>query len=55
MFRRLHAHVEGSGMGLYIVKRIVENAGGSIDIESKAGEGTTFRIYLPAENLLVRE
>jgi PAS domain S-box-containing protein len=54
MFRRLHAHVEGSGMGLYIVKRIVENAGGSIDIESKAGEGTTFRIYLPAENLLVR-
>ncbi len=55
MFRRLHAHVEGSGMGLYIVKRIVENAGGTIEIESKAGEGTTFRIYLPAENLLVRE
>ncbi|MBO9702196.1 MAG: CHASE domain-containing protein [Sporocytophaga sp.] len=55
MFRRLHAHVEGSGMGLYIVKRIVENAGGTIDIESKAGEGTTFRIYLPAENLLIRK
>lgn len=54
MFRRLHVHVEGSGMGLYIVKRIVENAGGTIDIESKAGEGTTFRIYLPAENLLIR-
>jgi len=50
MFRRLHAHVDGSGMGLYIVKRIVENASGSIDIESKAGEGTIFRIYLPAEN-----
>ncbi|WP_028980379.1 CHASE domain-containing protein [Sporocytophaga myxococcoides] len=55
MFRRLHAHVEGSGMGLYIVKRIVENAGGTIDIESKAGEGTIFRIYLPAENLLIRQ
>ncbi|GAL85475.1 hypothetical protein MYP_2704 [Sporocytophaga myxococcoides] len=55
MFRRLHAHVEGSGMGLYIVKRIVENAGGTIDIESQAGEGTTFRIYLPAEDHLIRD
>jgi PAS domain S-box-containing protein len=45
MFKRLHAHVEGSGVGLYIVKRIVTNAGGRIELESKVGEGTTFRIF----------
>lgn len=46
MFKRLHAHVEGSGVGLYIVKRIVTNAGGRIELESKIEEGTTFRILL---------
>ncbi|RYZ25050.1 MAG: PAS domain-containing protein, partial [Sphingobacteriales bacterium] len=30
MFQRLHTHVEGSGIGLYIVKRIMDNAGGAI-------------------------
>lgn len=46
MFKRLHDHVEGSGVGLYIVKRIVTNAGGRIELESKVEEGTTFKIFL---------
>ncbi|MBW7468410.1 PAS domain-containing sensor histidine kinase [Pontibacter aydingkolensis] len=46
MFKRLHDHVEGSGIGLYIVKRIVENAGGKIEVESELNKGTTFRISL---------
>ncbi len=46
MFKRLHDHVEGSGVGLYIVKRIVTNAGGRIELESKLEEGTTFKIFL---------
>lgn len=45
MFKRLHDHVEGTGVGLYIVKKIIENAGGKIDVESKVGQGTTFRVY----------
>lgn len=45
MFKRFHTHVEGSGVGLYIIKRIIENAGGKITIESKEGAGTTFQIY----------
>ncbi|MGV3639181.1 MAG: PAS domain-containing protein [Adhaeribacter sp.] len=46
MFRRFHDHVEGSGVGLYMVKRIVDNAGGKIEVDSREGEGTTFTVYL---------
>ena len=47
MFQRLHTHVEGSGLGLYMVKRIMENAGGKITVHSQVGEGTTFAVYFP--------
>lgn len=47
MFRRLHDHVEGSGLGLYLIKRIVEDNNGRIEVESEIGQGSTFRIYLP--------
>jgi len=47
MFRRLHDHVEGSGVGLYLVKRIVENSNGKIEVDSTPGVGSTFKIYLP--------
>jgi signal transduction histidine kinase len=46
MFKRLHNHVEGSGIGLYIVKKIVDNAGGRIEVESQVDAGSTFRVYL---------
>jgi signal transduction histidine kinase len=45
MFRRFHNHVEGSGIGLYMVKRSVENAGGKVKVESKPGQGTAFSVY----------
>ena len=49
MFRRLHGdeRFEGTGLGLALVKRIVENAGGQIGVESAVGEGSTFLITLP--------
>jgi len=37
----------GAGMGLAIVKKIVEKRGGEISVESELGKGTTFRIRLP--------
>ncbi|MBW3544796.1 MAG: PAS domain S-box protein, partial [Bacteroidetes bacterium] len=48
MFKRFHSHVKGSGIGLYLIKRIVENVGGKIEAESEEGVGSTFRLYILA-------
>jgi PAS domain S-box-containing protein len=46
LFRRFHAHVDGTGMGLYLVNRIVQNHGGRLEVSSVVDKGTTFQIYL---------
>ncbi|MDB5234385.1 MAG: hypothetical protein JWR44_1378 [Hymenobacter sp.] len=48
LFKRLHAHVEGTGIGLYTVKRMVENVGGTIAVHSLPGLGSTFTVTFPA-------
>jgi signal transduction histidine kinase len=52
MFMRFHDHVEGSGVGLYIIRKLVTDAGGKIEVESTVGKGTIFRIYLPLKPLI---
>ncbi len=47
LFQRLHTHVEGNGVGLYSIKKIVENAGGTIAVRSQPGVGTAFTVTLP--------
>ncbi|HEX8326610.1 MAG TPA: PAS domain-containing sensor histidine kinase [Hymenobacter sp.] len=47
LFERLHHHVEGSGVGLYMVRRIVENAGGTIGVRSQPGAGAAFTVRVP--------
>lgn len=49
LFKRLHVHVEGAGIGLYILKSIVESHRGFIEVSSKLNQGTTFKIYLGNE------
>ncbi|GAB4093040.1 sensor histidine kinase [Flaviaesturariibacter terrae] len=51
LFQRLHARdeYEGTGIGLAIVKKIVEKHNGLIFVRSRPGEGARFIIFLPAE------
>ena len=39
----------GSGIGLAICKKIVGQYGGTIELESRPGEGANFKVYLPGE------
>lgn len=46
---------DGNGLGLYMVKQILESAGGSISFTSKEMEGTTFIVKIPASGMKGRE
>lgn len=38
---------EGTGLGLFVVKHILDDYNGKIEVESKKGKGTTFRVFFP--------
>jgi signal transduction histidine kinase len=42
---------EGLGIGLFQSKEIIESHGGRIEVESKEGKGTTFKIYIAIQPL----
>ena len=50
MFTRLNKSEKGKGIGLYVVKRLVDGSGGKIEVESQLKQGTTFRLYFPSTN-----
>lgn len=49
-FQRLHdtARYSGTGIGLAICQRVAQNHGGLIDVTSQVGEGSVFKVFLPA-------
>lgn len=47
MFYRGHPDSTGSGLGLFIVKNALEKMKGTINFESKTGQGTTFTVFIP--------
>ncbi|MCY7349346.1 MAG: PAS domain-containing protein [Cytophagaceae bacterium] len=51
-FQRLHGRADypGTGIGLAIVKKVLENHYGGVAVSSRVGEGSTFRVYLPVED-----
>jgi signal transduction histidine kinase len=52
IFKRFHDHVEGSGVGLHIVKSIVDAYGGNIEVESEVGKGTKFKISFAGDSFV---
>jgi K+-sensing histidine kinase KdpD len=51
LYKRFHTHVEGKGIGLYMVKTQLEALGGKIEVESEPGKGTTFKTYFKIDPL----
>jgi PAS domain S-box-containing protein len=47
MYTRLHNHVEGTGVGMSIVKKILDNDNGKMEVSSEVGKGSVFKVYLP--------
>ena len=53
LFQRLHGRLkyQGTGIGLAIVKKIVENHGGVITAQGELNKGATFDIYIPTNHI----
>ncbi len=45
-FTRLQTNIEGTGIGLFIINKMVSNHGGKIEVQSAVNNGSTFTIYL---------
>jgi signal transduction histidine kinase len=50
LYKRFHSHVEGKGMGLYLVKVQAESLDGKVECESIVNEGSVFEVTIPFVN-----
>lgn len=49
-YNRVANKREGNGIGLYLVKEIIETSGGRIEVESEEDKGSVFKVYLKLKN-----
>jgi signal transduction histidine kinase len=47
MFKRYNRSSEGTGIGLYIIKRVAEKYGGTVKVDSTPDQGSTFIVRIP--------
>jgi len=45
LYKRFHLHVEGKGLGLFLVKAQMVAMGGRVEVESEPGKGTAFKLF----------
>jgi signal transduction histidine kinase len=53
LYKRFHTHIEGKGLGLYLVKQQVEKMNGRIEVNSVPGEWTRFSVFMK-ENIDIK-
>ena len=51
LYKRFHFHIEGKGLGLYLVKTQINLLGSEIFVESKVNEGTLFTVLIKRNNI----
>jgi len=51
LYSRFHDHVEGKGIGLYLIKTQAEILNGYVEVESQEGVGSEFRVFIKTEQL----
>lgn len=49
MFYRANSQTQGTGLGLYIVKKSAETLNGTIEMQSEENKGTIFYLHLPTQ------
>ena len=55
LYKRFHYHIDGKGIGLYLVKLQCESLGGHIEVESELNKFTRFTVYLPKPENIARQ
>ncbi|PKD16423.1 histidine kinase [Salegentibacter salinarum] len=48
-YARINSKIEGTGMGLYVIKKMIESHGGKIELESTLGQGSKFKVFFKKE------
>jgi len=52
MYGRLNENIDGQGIGLYLIRKIINAAGGKILVKSEPGKGSTFSVYFVEESMV---